>query len=241
MKIKGSSFYNTPEGTINANILAENSAKLNYELIHEHGTLSGTCLIMGYGEGGLVEHFKEYFSKIILIEGSKSLYDSAVKKYHSYPQIVCHHSYFELFEVPTDERVDVILGNHVLEHVDNPVEVLARSKSWLKDTGCAIFSVPNANSLHRRIGVKLKMLNTRYDLNDQDNLVGHQRVYDQETLLRDVVSAGYKIIEVGGFNLKLISQNQMKDWSKDLIRAIFEVSRECPPDICSNLYVVCKK
>lgn len=241
MKIKGSSFYNTPKGTINAKIMAENSAKLNFELIHKYGKLSGTCLIMGFGEGGVVEYFKEDFSKIIIIEGSKSLYDTAIEKYHSYPQILCHHSYFESFELPITERVDIVLGNHVLEHVDNPVEVLLQSKNWLKETGYAIFSVPNADSLHRKIGVKLKMLKTRYHLNDQDILLGHQRVYDQEMLLRDVESAGYKIIEVGGFNLKLVSQNQMKDWSQDLIRAIFEVSRECPPDICSNLYVVCKK
>jgi len=169
------------------------------------------------------------------------LYDSAVEKYQSYPHIICHHSYFELFDLTPQKQVDIILGNHVLEHVDNPVEVLSRSKNWLKNTGYAIFSVPNANSLHRKIGVKLNLLNTVYDLNDQDRLVGHQRVYDQEALLQDVISAGYKIIEVGGFNLKLVSQKQMKDWSQDLIRAIFEVSRECPPDICSNLYVVCKK
>lgn len=88
---------------------------------------------------------------------------------------------------------------------------------------------------------ELKMLKLRYDLNDQDNQLGHQRVYDQESLLQDVVSAGYNIAEVGGFNLKLVSQKQMKDWSQELVQAIFEIGRECPPDICSNLYVVCKK
>jgi sugar phosphate isomerase/epimerase len=85
------------------------------------------------------------------------------------------------------------------------------------------------------------MLKTRYDLNDQDKQLGHQRVYDQESLLQDVVSAGYNIVEIGGFNLKLVSQKQMKDWSQELIRAIFEITRECLPDICSTLYVVCKK
>lgn len=240
MTIEGSGFYNTPEGVLNAKIIAENSTMLNDELIRKYGNYK-TGLIMGYGDGWMVDYFKDNFSRLSVIEGSKSLSDSAANKYRDYPQVVCYHSYFESFKLSKEDRVDVVLGNHVLEHVDDPVEVLMRSKSWLKETGCAIFGVPNADSLHRRIGVNLKMLKTRYDLNDQDKLVGHQRVYDQELLLRDVVSAGYEIAEVGGFNLKLVSQKQMKDWSQELIRAIFEISRECPPDICSNLYVVCKK
>ena len=240
MTIEGSSFYNTPEGIINAMIIPESSAKLNDEIIRKYGNY-GTGLVMGFGDGWLVEYFKDKFSRMIVIEGSESLFDSAVKKYRDYPHITCCHSYFELFKLPKRYQVDVVLGNHMLEHVDDPVEVLVRSKTWLKEKGYAIFSVPNADSLHRRIGVKLKMLKTRYDLNDQDKQLGHQRVYDQESLLQDVVSAGYEIAEVGGFNLKLVSQKQMKDWSQELIRAIFEISRECPPDICSNLYVVCKK
>ena len=240
MTIEGSDFYNTPEGVLNAKIIAENSARLNDELIHKYGNY-GTGLIMGCGDGWLVEYFKDKFLRLGVIEGSESLFDSAVNKYRDCPHIVCHHSYFESFKLSKEDRVDVVLGNHVLEHVCDPVKVLVRSKSWLKETGCAFFSVPNADSLHRRIGVNLKMLKTRYDLNDQDKLVGHQRVYDQESLLRDVVSAGYEIAEVGGFNLKLVSQKQMKDWSQELIRAIFEISRECPPDICSNLYIVCTK
>ncbi len=240
MTIEGSDFYNTPEGVLNAKIIAENSAMLNDELIRKYGNY-GTGIVMGYGDGWMVEYFKDKFSRLIVIEGSESLFDSAVRKYRDYPHIVCHHSYFESFNLSKEDRVDVVLGNHVLEHVDDPVKVLVRSKSWLKETGYAVFGVPNADSLHRRIGVNLKMLKTRYDLNDQDKLVGHQRVYDQESLMRDVVSAGYEIIEIGGFNLKLVSQKQMEDWSQELIRAIFEISRECPPDICSNLYIVCKK
>ena len=240
MAIKGSDFYNTPEGIINAKIIPETVAKLNDELIRKYGN-DGAGLIMGFGDGCLVEHFKNRFSPLTVIEGSKSLFDSAVEKYRDYPHVKCYHSYFELFELPKKDQVDVVLGNHVLEHVDNPVEVLVRSKSWLKESGYAIFSVPNADSLHRRVGVELKMLKTRYDLNDQDKQLGHQRVYDKKSLLRDANSAGYNIVEIGGFNLKLVSQKQMEGWSQKLLQAIFKISRECSPDICSNLYIVCTK
>lgn len=240
MAIKGSCFYNTPEGIINAKIIPETVAMLSDELIRKYGS-NGTSLIMGYGDGWLVEYFKDRFLRMVVIEGAESLFDSAAEKYQDYPNIECYHSYFELFELAKKDRVDVILGNHVLEHVDNPVEVLVRSKSWLKESGYAIFSVPNADSLHRRVGIELKMLKNRYDLNDQDKQLGHQRVYDKKSLLRDANSAGYNILEIGGFNLKLVSQKQMEGWSQELLQAIFKISRECSPDICSNLYIVCTK
>jgi SAM-dependent methyltransferase len=214
--------------------------QLNEDLIRRFSSFLGKGLIMGFGHGGLVEHFKNIFSELIIVEGSKYLHDACIEEFRTYQNISCFNSYFETFELPIKDRVDVILGNHVLEHVDDPVKVLGKTRGWLKETGCAIFSVPNAKSLHRRIGVEMKKLKTIYELNENDDLIGHQRIYDQKSLLRDVTSAGYEIVESGGYDLKLVSQKQMSDLSQDLIKAIFQVSRHCPPDICANLYVVCK-
>ena len=38
------------------------------------------------------------------------------------------------------------------------------------------FTVPNGNSLHRRIGVKLGIIGSTLDLNQTDIKVGHQQV-----------------------------------------------------------------
>jgi hypothetical protein len=95
-------------------------------------------------------------------------------------------------------------------------------------------------SLHRRIGVRLGLLGAVHDLSEQDKVVGHQRVYDARMLEADVVAGGYAVVEAGGFNLKLVSQAQMVDWPESLHDAVYQVSRECPADLCSNLYVVCR-
>jgi hypothetical protein len=84
------------------------------------------------------------------------------------------------------------------------------------------------------------MLQRIDDLSKQDRVVGHQRVYSAAQLQTDILAAGYQLIEAGGFNIKLISQAQMVSWPESLHDAIYKVSRECPPDICSNLYVVCR-
>lgn len=191
---------------------------------------------MGYGDGAVVEAIKDKVGKVTVVEGDKKLVEQTKK---SHKDVTIVHSLFEEFEAK--DKADLVLGNHVLEHVNQPQVVLERTKQWLKPNGIALFSVPNATSLHRRIGVRMGLLGSIYDLNEQDKRVGHQRIYDEQSFLRDLKKSGFKIKKFGGFNLKLVSQKQMKDWSDELLQAIYEVSLQCPAELCSNLYAICRK
>jgi SAM-dependent methyltransferase len=150
------------------------------------------------------------------------------------------NGYFESYDLDRRDRVLCVLGNHVLEHVDDPVEVLKKTRTWLLPDGLAIFTVPNATSLHRRIGVEMGMLKRVTDPSEQDRVTGHQRVFDAARLHADIAEAGFVVLEEGGFNLKLVSQAQMTGWPESLHDAIYRVSRRCPAELCSNLYVVCR-
>jgi len=239
MKVAGSSFYNSEAADINSRLIAGNTSKLNLEQAKKYSN-SASVLIMGLGDGDLVDSMLSHFDRIEVVEGSSDLIDTCSDRFLNIKNLKFHCSFFESFNFKEHDRVKVILGNHVLEHVDNPVDVLIKTQHWITPDGVAIFSVPNADSLHRRIGVEMGLLNDIHELNSQDHLVGHQRVYDKEELERDIRASGYEICEMGGFNLKMLSQKQMVDWSPELISAVYRVSRECPIDFCSNLYVTCK-
>lgn len=238
MTIQGGDFYASLDGELNSRIAVRWNAVISDELIQKFANYN-SCLIMGYGDGLLMEYFRNRFKKIILLEGDEKLAEIARRKYSADIHISCCHTFFEMYDLPEVDRIDVILGNHVLEHVDDPVTIMKKSRNWLREGGRAIFTVPNALSLHRKIGVRMKMLSTVYDLNEQDKTVGHARVYDQKMLSQDVTTAGYRIVDIGGFNLKILSQGQMKEWPDELLSALYSVSKECPTDICSNIYVVC--
>ena len=117
---------------------------------------------------------------------------------------------------------------------------MRQTRSWLKAGAVAIFTVPNAESLHRRIGVQMGLLQKINELNDQDKLLGHRRVFTLSELTDDALKAGYTIKEVHGFMIKLVSHRQMKDWSRTLLDACFSVSLSLPPEMCSNIAVICK-
>jgi len=233
-------FYGSPIGKVNEQSIVNTCATLNIEMVKKYGRFD-SAIFMGLGEGSLVERIGPKFDESVVVEASDLLIAQAQQRFAGMRGIHIVNSYFEKYKPAFGQKVSCILGNHVLEHLADPVEVLRKSLEWLKPGGISIFTVPNATSLHRRIGVALGVLQKSSDLSDQDKVVGHQRVYNSERLRSDVLAGGYTVVEEGGFNLKLVSQVQMVDWPESLHGAIYRVSRECPAEFCSNLFAVCRR
>lgn len=190
-------------------------------------------LNLGLGNGLISKALDNHVIKQVVVEGSKTIIEKfSFKSQNS----IFVESYFENFV--TEEKFDVILANHVLEHVEDPIWLMRHKfTQWLDENGIIFVTVPNASSIHRLIGKHMGLLKSEYDLNESDVRAGHKRVYDMARLAKDILDAGLEIVDCGGYNLKLVSLKQMHDWSQELLDAIFEVSKKVPPEICSNLWV----
>lgn len=221
--------YSTEIGILSRRLTSFYSLKFMDEYLPQ----CGSAVQMGYGDGYIAEALKDRFSSLTIVEGSEDLVHQAKSAGFN---IV--HSLFEDYIPKTP--YDILLGNHILEHVENPVNILRKSKQWLHANSVAVFTVPNARSLHRRIGVSMGLQERITDLNNNDLGVGHRRVYTKEQLEIDILQADYTILHSRGYCLKVVSHSQMADWSKDLVDACFNVSLELPVDMCSNLGIICK-
>jgi 2-polyprenyl-3-methyl-5-hydroxy-6-metoxy-1,4-benzoquinol methylase len=150
-----------------------------------------------------------------------------------------YHSYFEEF-IPS-RSYDTIIMSHVLEHIEYPVEVLSKVKEWVSDDGVVIISVPNAQSLHRKAAVHIGLLGSVYELNERDHQLGHYRVYDLESLVKDVLKAGFYVTHSGGIFLKPLSNGQIQEnWNDSMIDAFYKLGKELPQN-CAEIYVILKK
>lgn len=223
--------YKTEDGQLNRDIISANSAKL----IEMYFPKGGRAIQMGLGDGFIAEKLCNHFDVFDIVEGSQVIID----EYKTKPEKV--RIFKSLFEdyVP-QEKYDVLLGNHILEHVDEPVEIIKQGLAWLKPGGKAIFTVPHAQSLHRRIGVEMKLLSKLNELNSQDIRLGHRRVYTIPEFEKDIKAGGFKNLKTFGYMIKLVSNKQMKGWSEELLDAIFKISLSSPPEICSNIAVICE-
>jgi 2-polyprenyl-3-methyl-5-hydroxy-6-metoxy-1,4-benzoquinol methylase len=194
-------------------------------------------LNLGLGNGVTSRIFDVEVNSQMVIEGSREILE---KFSFDSNKTTFIESYFENYN--SDRKYNIVLANHVLEHVDDPVTLMKNKfHKWLTDDGVAFITVPNAKSIHRLIGKQMGMLKNEYDLNNSDEKAGHQRVYDIDILRNHIEKANLEIIEIGGYNIKMVSLVQMKDWSQELLDAIFEVSKKMPHEICANIWVKVKK
>lgn len=191
-----------------------------------------SVLEMGCGRGETTRMLAEIFPQLHVLDASERCIELAsvgVPKTARFFQ-----AYFEEFEPPC--HYDSILLLEVLEHVEDPMLVLRRAAIWLNPGGAVHIIVPNARSLHRRLGVTMGLLPAVDALNDRDRQVGHRRVYALESILAEVNAAGLRVAHHLGIFLKILPNAQMEKLDPKLIDALFAVGRELP-DFCTCIYV----
>lgn len=194
-----------------------------------------TALEVGPASGYMTKYLVKEFETLDLVEGSEEL----LNQIPDYPNVSKNHAMIEEFE-PT-KKYDTIIMSHVLEHVHDPVAILQRIRTWLKDDGVFLVAVPNAKSIHRMVAVQMGLLKNEYELNERDHSLGHYRVYDTANLKKDVLAAGYSIIEAGGYYLKPLTNGQIeKNWTPEMIEGFYNVGKFFPEN-CAEIFIICSK
>jgi 2-polyprenyl-3-methyl-5-hydroxy-6-metoxy-1,4-benzoquinol methylase len=207
--------------------------KYSFKVAKRH-IVGESILEMGPAEGVMTELLATTGKKLTLIEGSGLFCDDLRRRF---PQANTIHSLFEEFQ-PNELFDNIILG-HVLEHVEDPVNVLSRAKRWLKPGVGQIFgAVPNARSLHRQAAVIMGILQEEDALNEMDVHHGHRRVFNPESFRNAFCHAGLKIEIFGGYWMKPVSNAQIEaSWTPEMLEA-FMVLGERYPDIAGEIYIV---
>jgi trans-aconitate methyltransferase len=225
----------------------DNKGATNYKNVYElcagssYAALStefknrAVAMELGCGDGVNTERIVQDFTETYVVDASEEFLDLARKRVGvDDPSVHYIATNFEDFDPPL--QVDAIFMMHILEHVADPVSILKKYQRYLRPgIGRIFISVPNAQSLHRQLGVAMGLLERPDDLNDQDRFLGHRRVYDQ-VLLRDHLSAaGLTYTRLQGSFLKLLSAGQMADWDWTVLAGLDKLGKLYPglsADLC---------
>lgn len=213
----------------------ENNLILNWyperiisRLKHVHSLLE-----LGLGHGYTAIKFASICNRYVAIEGASAV----IEQFFQNTPDFCGNIVEAFFEdyIPSEQFQAIVMG-FVLEHVDDPDQILKRYRSYIAPSGKLYVAVPNAKSMNRRLGLELGLIDDIYGLNANDLALGHQRQYCRETLTTAVKSAGYRITHEEGIYLKPLPLRVLKtlDDFDGNMQALLRVGVDFP-DLCVAL------
>lgn len=196
----------------------------------------GAVLEIGPADGEMTKFINKITKDLTVVDASENYIQKIKENFPHITGITCMAEDYH-----PSKRFDTIILAHVLEHVIAPQKLILHLGKLLQPDGNLIIVVPNAYSLHRQIGVKMGLIKTAFELNEADKSVDHKRVYDFSHLKKDVSKSGLKVNHQGGIFLKPLSNKQIEsNWDNETINGFYELGKDMP-EICSEIFVVCRK
>jgi SAM-dependent methyltransferase len=200
---------------------------------------NGNCLVCGPSIKGEIEKdLINHYDRIICVDKEKFILDELKNNIKS-DKFEYINKDFRLLDLKTFDNLkfNTILVLHVLEHLDCPVCFLKILRRLIDDKGKIIIITPNAESLHRHLGVKMNVIDTIYSLGENDIRVGHKRVYDMHSLENMIKEARLEVYEAGGIFLKPFHNDLMQTLSDDILDGLNKISNEFSTN-CADLFMV---
>ncbi|OOZ35768.1 class I SAM-dependent methyltransferase [Solemya velesiana gill symbiont] len=203
----------------------------------------GNMLELGSFKGDLTKRLKNYFDDITCVEASDIALEDAKRLLGEDIKYIC--SCIE--DVTLDQRFDNIVLTHVLEHLDNPVRLLKRiNDDWLSENGRLFLVCPNANAPSRQIAVKMGLITHNATVTPSEEKHGHRITYSMDTLERDAMKAGLKVVHRSGIFFKALANFQWDRLmqtdiiSKEYLDGCYKIGQQYP-DLCSSIFLVCER
>lgn len=203
----------------------------------------GSLLELGSFKGDFTRRFLPYFEDVTCVEASEVAVADARQKLGD--KVTFVNSLFEKATLP--KRYNNIVLTHVLEHLDDPVLVLKRiNEEWLAEGGRFFLVCPNANAPSRQIAVKMGLISHNAAVTPAEAEHGHRCTYTLDTLERDAVAAGLKVVHRSGIFFKALANFQWDRLlqtdiiSNEYLEGCYKLGQQYP-DLCSSIFLMCER
>ena len=180
--------------------------------------------------------------RLDVIEGSASFIKEAKKR-----KLKNVKFYLQLFEeFSAYDKYDCAFASHVIEHLLDPQAVLKNILSGLKTGGYLFITIPNGETASRQLAKKMRFLNDLYALTPNDVRGGHRRVYNMESIYKEILNAGFKAVEISGILFKPFCDFQMDHLidtgflQKEHLEGLHELGKDFAR-LCGDIFICAQK
>lgn len=200
----------------------------------------GKALEIGCFEGDSTRLFAQHFNDLSVLEASGELIRTARERVP--PNVAFVHDTIE--SATFAPEFDAIFLVHTLEHLDEPVEAMARIRSWLSPTGRFFVVVPNAQAASRQIAVRMGLIETNNAVTEGERIHGHRCTFSLDTLEHAARSAGLRVHVRGGVMFKPFANFQFdrmiehKIIDQAYLDGCYALGMQYP-ELTASIYLVC--
>ncbi len=202
--------------------------------------VEGKALELGCYQGAFTKRLTAEFNDLTVVDASAKLIELARGQVPNDVQFI--NSRFEDAELPGQFKSIFLI--HTLEHLDEPVVVLEKIKSWLAPGGRLFLATPNANAPSRQIAVKMGLITHNAAVTEAEWEHGHRATYTLDTLEHEVKSSGLQTIHRGGIFFKPFANFQFDELlnsqiiTSDYIEGCYQLGMHYP-DLCASIFNIC--
>ena len=191
-------------------------------------------LEIGCASGEMSENLVACSDTLTIVEPATNFYNAVRERFGE--KVITFNCFLD--EIPNPGTYDVIIMASLLHHIQDPLKFLGCVQKFCKKETLVIATVPNVNSLHRRLGVKAGIIRDIHDDSERNIRYRQFGKFDLDSLRELFMEVGFTVEKAFGYMLKPFSSEQMMslqlDWN--IIDALFEIGRKYP-DISSQLFL----
>lgn len=194
----------------------------------------------------------ESFERWVVVEPADAFYQAACDTAKGDERICCLHMFFgndndsvEQCRVQSGGANDLVICTGLLHELEHPDQVLKAIHSLCTPMTHVIFNVPNADSLHRVLGMWSGYIENVHELTERNQELQQHSVYDRGSFAKLLEESGFMVEKTGTFFIKPFTHRQMAACLKygilnqRILDGLYRLSEDLP-DFGSELYAVCR-
>jgi SAM-dependent methyltransferase len=171
------------------------------EFISRHIYEPGTVLEIGCGNGGLLDCLRTSGWGVKGLELSPLLANSIKEKLNIDVELENFMDYS-----PTQENLyDLVILRHVFEHLPNPILVLNKLSTLVKEGGYIEMEFPNIEAPELKLKRFFWRLGFRIRKPDRDRAPGHANEFSRKSFQYLLDKTGFKLVKWETYTLKPVS------------------------------------
>ncbi|WP_462137814.1 class I SAM-dependent methyltransferase [Candidatus Mycalebacterium sp.] len=189
-------------------------------------------LEVGCGTESLAVHY-ENFTDFTIVEPIKDFLSIARERLGDK---VCYinKKIEDAMEDLKKKDFDFIVVSSLIHELKNPETVFETVREIASSETVVHINTPNANSIHRLLGVKMGLLKNTGEMSDLARKFQRSREYEMSDLVSLAQAHGFQTLDKGSYFLKPLSHGQMRDLlesgkiSKKFLDGVYKISNLLP-------------